>query len=219
VKLESNKGQLKHLQVHSLPKEPKGKIIFFWDTSFVVDALFPPAQERIKELKQKKCNNEQEEELHKLELLMHKHDVAVEFMEKLVQESVNIAFSSILFTEIFFYCQHIELDKIYKDRKKTQEALKKNPKILSAHLAAIMKNWGLFMDLLSKFKNRIFAITPSDPDIIEETLRIRTTYELSHNDSLHIGTILAGKKKDIVVFDRLFKDVALKEGLNVWWKV
>ena len=217
MKSESNKGQLKHLKVHELPKDK----IIFWDTSFVIDTLFAPDEKRIRELKTraKSLNERENKELHKLQFLMHRHNVAVEFVERLIKEGINIAFSSILFHELYFALKYIELDKVYKNREKSIKELKNNPKILSNYIPQIMKNWELFMELLSKFRSRIFAITPSDLDIIKETLRIRVKYGLKPNDSLHIGTILAGKKEHIVVFDKHFRDVALEEGLNVWYKV
>jgi len=216
VKLEKNKDQEKRLLVHSLPQD---KIIFI-DTSFIIDALFYPNTERLKNLEIKKRRNDHEErEYHKLQFHMHKHDVSVKFVERLIKEKINITFSSILFHEFYFASKYIELDKVFKDRKKTQEALKKDPKILSEYIPDILKNWNLFMDLLGKFKGRIFPITPSDPNIIKETLRIRTTYGLQPNDSLHLGTIIAGNIKDIVVFDFKFREAAINEGLNVWYKV
>jgi len=214
VKPESIKGQLKHLKIHTLPKDK----IIFWDTSFVVDVLFSPNLERVAELRKKTRNSEEGREFHKLEFLEYRHDAAVDFAERLINENVNIAFSSILFHELYFVFKYIELDKVYKDRKKTNEELKKNPKILTTHIPAIVRNWELFMNFLSKFKNRVVSISPSDPDIIKEILRIQITHGLNPNDSIHLGTMLAGKRKDIVVFDKRFKDAALQEGLNVWWK-
>ena len=55
--------------------------------------------------------------------------------------------------------------------------------------------------------------------IIQETLRVRTQYTLSPNDSIHFGTLLTGKQKDIVMFDRKFKDAVFEEGINVWYSV
>lgn len=214
MKSENAKGQLKHLKIHTLPKDK----IIFWDTSFVVDVLFSPNLERVAELRKKTRNSEEGREFHKLEFLEYRHNAAVDFVERLINANTNIAFSSILFHELYFVFKYIELDKVYKDRKRTREELKKNPKILATHIPTIVKNWELFMDLLSKFKNRVFSITPSDSGIIKEILRIRIMHGLNPNDSIHLGTMIAGKKKDIVVFDKRFKDAALQEGLNVWWK-
>ena len=219
MKSEKSKGDLKHLKFHQLPEDK----IIFWDTSFVISALFPPSPERIKTLKSgKRLNDEEREELCRLEFDKHKHDVSIDFIERLIEENINIAFSSILFQEAYFAIQYIVLDEVYKDRGKTKEELKKDPSILSNHISSIMKNWNLFMALLSKFKSRIFPITPSDSLIIKKTLDIRVKYKLEPNDSLHIGTVLAGrigKENDIVSFDSHFRDVALLEGLNVWWRV
>lgn len=215
MKLESNKGQLKHLKGHTLPKDK----IIFWDTSFVIDVLLSPTIDRIEELKAKDINDDEKKELHNLQFTMHRHNVAVDFLKELIKENINVAFSSILFHEVYFALKYNELDKVYKDREITRKKLYENPKILANHIDNIMTNWNLFMGLLSKFKGRVFPITPSEPNIIKETLRICSTYGLHPSDSIHMGTILAGGKKDVVVFDNVFKDVALAEGLNVWYKV
>jgi len=217
VKSENKEGQIRHLNVHPLPKNK----IIFWDTSFVIDTLFSPNLERIKKLEGgiKSLTPEENKELDKLKFLKHRHDAAVKFTEQLIKENFNVAFSSILFQEVYFVCKYIVLDKIYKTREKTQTEIKNNPTIIKSNIPDIMKNWNLFMELLSKFKNRIFPITPSDPLIIQETLRIRVEYLLNPNDSMHLGTILVGKQKNIVVFDKKFKDAALKEGLDVWYRV
>jgi len=211
------KGKTKHF-VKDTPPENK---IIFWDTSFVLDALFSPDSNHISELKQKQIQDgltpDEELRLRRLEYNLKKHDAAVDFIELLIKENINIAFSSILFPEVYFGLKYIQLEKRYgDDRKKIKEELAGDPGILTAHITSIVDNWSLFLELLSKFKDRVFPINPSEPDIIKETLRIRTTYKITSNDSLHIGTVLAGKQKNIAVFDKKFSEVCIEEGINVW---
>lgn len=211
------KGKVKHFFRHPLPKNK----IIFWDTNFVLDVLFSPDSNIISELKQKRIqerlNHEEEVNLKRLEYNVKKHDSAVAFVELLIKQDINIAFSSILFTEVYFGLKYIELGKVFgNDRKKIKEELAKDPVILKDHIENIVQNWNLFLELLTKFKNRVFPINPSETEIIKETLRVRTTYKISPNDSLHIGTLLVGHQKDIVVFDKRFGEVCIEEGINVW---
>lgn len=219
MKSEKNKGNLRRLLHDDLPKDK----IIFWDTNFVIDALLPPDLTRKNELKIKASSApltaEEESEYGRIKFLEQRHETAVVFIERLIEAKINIAFSSILFTEVYFAIKYIELDKIYKDRNKTKEALKNDPKILAAHIPEILRRWGLFMELLSKFPKRTFAINPSEPIIIQEVLRMRTHYSLTPNDSFHVATLIAGKQKDIVAFDKAVRNVALEEGLDVWWDI
>ena len=77
MKLENNKGQLKHLSAHPLPESK----IIFWDTSFVVDALFAPDIEKIRALESRKksLNKQEKEDFSKMKFLEHRHNSAVEF--------------------------------------------------------------------------------------------------------------------------------------------
>lgn len=219
MKSEKSKGNIKRLLHDDFPKSK----IIFWDTNFVIDALFSPSAERKNELQIKASGApltpEEEEEYSRIKFIEHKHQISVDFVERLIKEKMNIAFSSILFTEVYFVSKYIELDKVYKDREKTKLALKNDPKILSIHTPEILKKWDIFMELLSKFKSRIYAINPSDTTIIREVLRMRTQYCLTPNDSFHVGTMLAGNQKDIVAFDGAVKNVALEEGIDVWWNI
>lgn len=216
---EKSKGSIKRLLYDDLPKSR----VIFWDTNFVIDALFPPNVERKNELQTKAdktpLTSEESLEYKRIKFLEQRHGVSVDFLERLIKEKMNVAFSSILFTEVYFFCKYIELDKIYKDKEKTRVALKNNPRILLTHTPEILKKWDIFMELLSKFKSRIFAINPSEAIIIQEVLRMRYQYCLTPNDSFHVGTVLAGKHKDIIAFDKAVKNVALEEGVDVWWNI
>ena len=89
MKLENNKDQLKHLDAHPLPENK----IIFWDTSFVVDALFAPDIQIIKTLesRKKRLNQEERREYGRIKFSKHKHTVAVRFIENLRKEKINIA--------------------------------------------------------------------------------------------------------------------------------
>lgn len=219
MKSEISKGSVKRLLHDDLPK---GKIIFC-DTNFIIDALFAPDLSRKVELQHmasgKPLTEEEEAEYYRCKFVEERHEVSVKFIERLIKEKMNLAFSSILFTEVYFVSTYTELDKVYKDRKKSVDALKEDPTILAGHTQSILKKWDLFMDLLSKFDKRIYPINPAEPKIIEEVLRLRTNYRLTPNDSFHLGTMLAGKQSDIVVFDNAIKNVALEEGINAWWNI
>lgn len=214
-----DKGKLppyKHLKIDVLPYN---KAIYV-DTSFIVSALLMPDASRIEELEKKvgRLTPEELKELTQLRMLRWRHEASVDFVERLVKDDMCIFFSSMLFQEMYFVLKFNELDKAYQNKEISKHKVKQDPKVITPHISNILQNWELFLALLNKFKET-YPILPSEKKIIGETLRVRTEYCLKPNDSLHLGTVLAGPIEDIVVYDRDFREAALKEGLNVWYKI
>lgn len=187
VKVISNPN-LKHFKHSPLPQDK----IIYWDTSFALSAILDSPSQR------------------------YQHKASVQFLNKLIQEQINIVFSSVLFQEFYRGSITNELIKIYGTKSKADRELDKNPNILKPHIPAITSNCQLFHDLLSKFKGRLFIIHPTEPVVVEEILKLRSEHTLELNDAIHIGTLLGGKKFDIVSFDSHFKNIAQTLNIKVW---
>ena len=211
-----SKGSQKNLYDHPLPDDK----IIFWDTNFVISALFPSFKERYENLCSKATHTPlsiaELEERQNLAYLFKRHQASAAFIERLIQSEMNVAFSSILFTEVYFGIKYIELETVYGSREQAKKELGDDPKILTQHIPAILRNWNLFLELLGKFPGRIFAINPTEAVIVTEVLRLRIQYGLTPNDSFHLATSITSGCKDIVAFDRALTNVGIDEGLNVW---
>ncbi len=216
---ERSKGSQRNLFEHELPQDK----ILFWDTNFVIASLFPPSAERLELLRTKATTTpltpDELRERGGLQYLTRRHRAAAIFMERLITSEMNVAFSTILFTEVYFTIEYFELKKVFGSKERTREELRINPKILIPHIPEIVKNWTLFLELLSNFPGRVFTINPAESGIIQEALRVRTQYLLSPNDSLHLATLLAGQRQNFVAFDRDLTNAAIDEGVHVWCNI
>ncbi|MFH1868675.1 MAG: hypothetical protein ABH843_06865 [Candidatus Omnitrophota bacterium] len=142
---------------------------------------------------------------------------AIEFIDRLIKEKTYIAFSSVLFDEFIYIAMRNELSKSQTSRTQAEKALrKKDEKIIRPHIKDIQNNMTILNDILSKFKNNLKVIFPSEPGIIAKALELQCKYKLERADSIHIATMLYGSQRDMACFDR--KDFGRVDGLNIWCK-
>jgi len=172
-------------------KYDKLPLIIFWDTSLLAHAIFGHERSTIKKS-------------------------AIEFIDKLVKEKINIAFSSILFDEFIRIACRKELIRSKFTKTQARKALqKKDPVIIKPHINDIKKDVTALYDILSKFEGRSTVIYPIDPDLVATALELQCQYKLEWADSFHIATVLFGNQKDIVAFDKDFHNV---KDLYIWCK-
>lgn len=181
-----NNTFLKHLKTDNLPENN----VLFWDTSLPAAAIF----------------HHEESDMR---------NAAIGFIDRLVKEKTYIAFSSILFDEFIHIATINELKKSQISKKQAKKALQeKDEVIIKPHIEDIQKNMIALNDILSKFKNNLKVIFPSEPGIISKALELQCKYKLERADSIHIATMLYGAQRDIACFDR--KDFGIVDGLNIY---
>jgi predicted nucleic acid-binding protein len=181
-----NNTFLKRLKTDPLPENN----ILFWDTSLPASAIF---------------QHEKSDQ----------RKAAIDFIDRLIKEKTYVAFSSILFDEFVKISMRNELMKSLGTRSQADKVLaNKDEKYILPHVKDIQKNMTALNDILSKFKNNLKVIFPSEPGIISKALEIKCQYKLEDSDSIHIATMLFGVQRDIACFDR--KDFGKVDGLNLW---
>ncbi len=184
-----NRATLKHLINDKIPKDAT----FYFDTNFPISAIFQDERNSFR------------------------HKAVIKFIKRLLDSKAQIACASILFEEFFRASVRVELARGQYSKKEINRALSGGkPKIISYHIKDIEKNMFLFNELLSKFGTRRRVILPSEPGIIEKILETRCKYNLHEADAFHLGTMLFGKHKHFISFDK--NDFKKIPGINLWCK-
>lgn len=184
-----NRAILKHLINDNIPTDQ----VFYFDTNFAVSAIFQD---------QKKS---------------FRHQAIIKFIKRLLEAKVSIACSSVLYHEFIRVTIRNELKRAQHSRRAIKQALDAGkPGIILPHIKDIENNMQALGELLSKFGTRRRVIFPTEPGMVKLILELRCKYKLDEADAIHLGTMLFGKNKNFISFDR--NDFNRIPGINLWCK-
>jgi len=146
-----------------------------------------------------------------------RRDAAIYFAEKLLKDNVCIAFSTHLCSEMvnLIVINKVMLGEGLKSNKEAKKVIDKDPSIISSYIQDIHEAVDNFYGLLGLFKDRFYAILPTEPVVAKSIVEIKTKYKLNQGDAMHIGTMLTSQQRDIAAFDDDFYKV---DGINIWCK-
>lgn len=173
----------KHLRKHPLSEHE----IFFCDTNFFIAAIIDDKSFR--------------------------HKAAVKFLRKLSNAKITLAFSTIVFHEVWNAIMITELSQAIFE-KNIHKAIKEKPQLLRPHFPSIKNNYSVFLSLIDALGGYKAFMNPT-PEIMIKALECQEKYLLDISDSIHLATFLDGKLNNFVSFD---KDIRELEGLefNIW---
>lgn len=147
---------------------------------------------------------------------VYRHQAAVRFFQRLLDESVNVVVSQVIYPEFWNVCMAMELSRALGKEANFHKVIKDNPKVLDPHMSEIQANMRKLFELRGKFGDRWIPIGISE-NITQTALEIQTKYRLDIHDAIHVATATYGQLTDIATFDNDIKGAGIPN-LNIWYQ-
>ena len=118
----SSNSPVKPIKKHLRKDCPPNHEVFFCDTNFFVAAIIDDKTDR--------------------------HKAAVRFLDKLSKAKITLAFSTIVFSDVWNAILVSELSQALME-KNIHKAIKENPRLLQPHIPSIKRNYTTFLNLIA----------------------------------------------------------------------